>query len=636
MDESEVDKIIKEFGKTRTLRSAVLKVERDKKVAVVCDPQAFSGSMFMERESQMAFLDKLLFQPKNLKQKRNLIVTVAASGMGKSAFLDEYCRRRLLNSTSGDKSSDIIHPIAVSYNTNAFGPSVAGHSNAVDLAARLLMSYFAANPSGNLLEKISDSLRDAIPKLEKNIIRVVIEYIKDDIRIHSKVAKPKILIACDEVGKSKDEQEVVQLLCSSIDGDDDLECFFTGLSLNPFLKETSSGRGIQYVHLPLLSFNSSLGLVQSFVAGSQSLPVSSKLARLSGGHPRTIQGFETVVKNANWQNVQWDVETVVNSTMAMVNRYLSKAEIMLLLRPQTFISDIIEDSTLIRALGEGKLYATIIDSLDVVELFASPLLLRSSLRNLKKQGIQNDLLDIVNKLLALTGLQDLREFRKVNFEQQGKTFEDFFLRIEMLRRGFQCSQLNKAKIRLVPEFYSSVIYSQNCDIVRFELDSVYRVEDLPCKFDFPSSNLVDAKSVKEVKSFVDEAAINVVVRPTKKTQAGYDFFFILRDFSSGARFVQLIEPTFSDGGKHDSNKFFIARYLKKIEKAESLAWSELGIDVKNLVHTFVSNGDTSGIDWKKEFSKKFPDRKIVILDRANLPTFFGPMLNSLFSCCFDA
>ena len=257
------------------------------------------------------------------------------------------------------------------------------------------MSYFAANPSGNLLEKISDSLRDAIPKLEKNIIRVVIEYIKDDIRIHSKVAKPKILIACDEVGKSKDEQEVVQLLLYSlIDNDDDLECFFTGLSLDPFLEESSSGRGIKYVPLPLLSFKSSLGLVKSFVAGSQSLPVSSKFARLSGGHPRIIQVFKTVVKNAGWQKVQWDddmVETVVNSTMAMVNRYLSEAEIMLLLRPQTFISDIENNKELISALGKGKLYATIIDSLDVVELFASPLLLRSSLRNLKRRGIQNDL-----------------------------------------------------------------------------------------------------------------------------------------------------------------------------------------------------------------------------------------------------
>ena len=72
MDEREVeDKIIKKFGKSGTLRSAVLKVERDKKVAVVCDPQAFPGSMFMERESQMALLDKLLFQPKNPKLNRH-------------------------------------------------------------------------------------------------------------------------------------------------------------------------------------------------------------------------------------------------------------------------------------------------------------------------------------------------------------------------------------------------------------------------------------------------------------------------------------------------------------------------------------------------------------------------------------
>ena len=53
------------------------------------------------------------------------------------------------------------------------------------------------------------------------------------------------------------------------------------------------------------------------------------------------------------------------------------------------------------------------------------------------------------------------------------------------------------------------------------------------------------------------------------------------------------------------------------------------------MHTFVSNGDTSGIDWKKEFSNKFSDRRIVILDRANLARFFGPMLNVLFSYYFD-
>ena len=114
----------------------------------------------------MALLDnKLLFQPKNSKLKRNLIVTVASSGMGKSAFVDEYCRRRLLHSTRGDKSSGIVHPIAFTYNTtDAFGGPV-GDNDAVDLAARLLMSYFAANPSKNLLKNICASLRDANPKL---------------------------------------------------------------------------------------------------------------------------------------------------------------------------------------------------------------------------------------------------------------------------------------------------------------------------------------------------------------------------------------------------------------------------------------------------------------------------------------
>ena len=46
--ESKVDKIVKKFGKFKTLISSVLKLERDKKVTVVCAPQAFPGSMFME------------------------------------------------------------------------------------------------------------------------------------------------------------------------------------------------------------------------------------------------------------------------------------------------------------------------------------------------------------------------------------------------------------------------------------------------------------------------------------------------------------------------------------------------------------------------------------------------------------
>ena len=59
-------------------------------MSTVCYPQVFKGSMFMEREMQMKLLDGLLFNAKNAKEKRSLIVAVASSGMGKSAFVDEY------------------------------------------------------------------------------------------------------------------------------------------------------------------------------------------------------------------------------------------------------------------------------------------------------------------------------------------------------------------------------------------------------------------------------------------------------------------------------------------------------------------------------------------------------------------
>ena len=54
--------------------------------------------------------------------------------------------------------------------------------------------------------------------------------------------------------------------------------------------------------------------------------------------------------------------------------------------------------------------------------------------------------------------------------------------------------------------------------------------------------------------------------------------------------------------------------MKKLKVVESLAWNELGIiDVKNMVHTFVST------DWKKEFVGQYSDRK------EDLSAYFGPI-----------
>ena len=595
----------------------------------------------MERETQMTLLDKLLYNPKNAKEKRNLIVAVAASGMGKSAFVDEYSSR-LLNKAKDHQLSN-IHSIAITFNTDEFGGSVGEAS--VDLAARLLMSYYVSNPSSSLLQKIFSILFDISIKVgsTEDVLKAAIKNIKEDLRVQSGATKSKILIACDEVGKSDNEKKVVQLLCALIDSDDDLECFFTGLSLNPFLKETASGRFIKFVPLPLLTFTSSLRLVQSFINGSYSFNVSSKLARLSGGHPRTIQIFNAIVATNNWNAVQWTdrmVEIVVDSALPESSSFLlSEAEIMLLLRPRTLLTDIESNADLIEALREGRIYATISENM-YVDLFTSPLMLRGAVLYWSKVENANAkrLIKTLNEMLKLVGLRDLREFRKANADMNGKIFEDFFLNMEMLRRVFKFSNLELERVQSFEDFYPTVRYSQNCkNRYRYELASDYKVVNITCQNDFPSNKSVDAAVVKGMKSLIGGSSATDLVfrRPSKSTQSGYDFFFIFKDLSTGMRYVQLIEPTLSAGGA-TPDTFFTERYLKKLRAVQSLAWAEIGIDAENIVHTFISTGNTSRIDWETVFkSAGYSDSRILILDRANLKAFFGPMLDVLFSCGFD-
>ena len=438
-----IKEIVKAFEQPGSfLSSAMVKNNRHKEVSTVCQPQYFAGAQFLERDTQMEILDGLLYRPKNAKQKRNLIVAVASSGMGKSAFVDEYFRRR--------SSETDLNCIAISFNTNVFIGSLKG-SAAIDLAARFLMSYFLSNPSKSFLAIIYNELRKKYRRTfedDSGVLKAAVEYIKMDL-LEQKgydATTPKILIACDEVGKSDKEKKVVALLAELIDEDDDLECFFTGLSLKPFAKETASGRCIQYVPLPLLNFTSSLRLVQSFINGSGSFNVSSKLARLSGGHPRTIQIFYAIVATNNWNAMQWTdrmVEIVVDSALSKsINFLLSESEIMLLLRPRTLLTDIKRNADLIEALGEGRIYATISENM-YVDLFTSPLMLRGAVLYWSKVENTNAklLIKTLNEMLKLVGLRDLREFRKANADMNGKIFKDFFLNMEMLRRVFKFSKL---------------------------------------------------------------------------------------------------------------------------------------------------------------------------------------------------
>ena len=78
--------------------------------------------------------------------------------------------------------------------------------------------------------------------------------------------------------------------------------------------------------------------------------------------------------------------------------------------------------------------------------------------------------------LKLTGLPDLDEFMVTNAQQNGKTFENFFL---------QLPQLNMEKVNsIVPDHYPRVRYSLNSRI-RYLLPEV---DDVTCESDFPSSN----------------------------------------------------------------------------------------------------------------------------------------------------
>ena len=89
-----------------------------------------------------------------------------------------------------------------------------------------------------------------------------------------------------------------------------------------------------------------------------------------------------------------------------------------------------------------------------------------------------------------------------------------------------------------------------------------------------------------MRALIDDSLSETkIVRPKIENQAAYDFFFILEDLTTGTRYVQLIEPTFSADGCNLPDQFFIDRYVKKLKAAESLAWNELGIDVKDIVYT---------------------------------------------------
>ena len=177
------------------------------------------------------------------------------------------------------------------------------------------------------------------------------------------------------------------------------------------------------------------------------------------------------------------VQIVVDSALSeSINFLLSESEIMLLLRPRTLLTDIKRNADLIRAMGVGRIYATISENNMYVDLFTSPLMLRGAVLYWSKVNAKR-LIKTLNEMLKLVWLQDLREFRKANADMSGKIFVDFFLNMEMLRRVFKFSKLEVERVKSFEDFYPTVRYSQNCDYFEFELAKKYNFVNITCQND---------------------------------------------------------------------------------------------------------------------------------------------------------
>ena len=82
--------------------------------------------------------------------------------------------------------------------------------------------------------------------------------------------------------------------------------------------------------------------------------------------------------------------------------------------PRTLLTaDIKRNADLIRALGVGRIYATISENNMYVDLFTSPLMLRGAVLYWSKVESTNAklLFRTLNEMLKLVGFRDLREFR---------------------------------------------------------------------------------------------------------------------------------------------------------------------------------------------------------------------------------
>ena len=606
-----------------------IKTNRHKNpTAIVCDPVVFDD-IFLERERQFEQVHQNIFTPKDDKKKRSLITTVAASGMGKSAFMDRCAQRYIQNQSLN------IFPVCFSFNTGSFGSLVFGNAQSA-LASRLLMSYFLESLNHDMSVEIEEILIEKLSKV-KDKLTFAVECILNDLRYEYNIKSPKLLIGCDEVMKCDISvpRRIITALTSLLDHNDDVSLLCTGLTLDPFQEELDSGRTIVHVPIPLLSLEGAETMIKKF-----SDPVAAnRLAFLSGGHPRTIQVMKTVFDEN--PTIDLRIESNFADFVDIVREHLAakyellENDVIELLRPSEAISREYPNSDLKDALSTGRLYATVAKN-QKLQVFASPLLLRHFLKTTESE---KEVIVYFKELMELFGFKNDTEFRIKNRDNKEKLFEKVCLVTEKLRRTYLAEELKIIDIFL-KHLYKSAAFTHGIKSVMVRNSFDGPIEIGHKTFNFPHSSIPDG--MDKLQKYVHDSSTGLLFVPRSSSQIGYDFGFISLNNVTKMPVLQLFEPSFTKiKNNYQTNDEYlevvkrelVEKVKRKIEGARSLPWEKLGLSMDDIVQIFIFYTDTSHIDWKEELASQLEidDTRIIILNKKSMDVYFGPMIKLLFA-----
>ena len=308
---------------------------------------------------------------------------------------------------------------------------------------------------------------------------------------------------------------------------------------------------------------------------------------------------------------------IMTDTLVNEHKLGFDSEVIELLRPSQIITDEYEHNKLISALGTNHLYATVSNN-SKLEVFTSPLLLRHFMNTLKRK---NHVIVLFRELLELLGLNSDQPHRSTNISHTKNLFEKVCLVTDKLRRTYLYQDLRKNCIS-IDRFYESTALRLMSDTIYCEQSYVKSIE---IGSDFPSDS--DSADMQTVRDYITNKAGFVIV-PKSNTQMAYDYGFVtFNDYNTYLQVVNASCQSRLRKSNETNNKYLkavkkelVEKVVTNIKAVSSLPWDKLGLNIYNIIHTFIFCTNTSHIDWNKELAKHLDisTTKIIILDQNSL------------------